>query len=446
MAGILSGLSGAVQAFIANRKAKLVATINDTPPFMRQIEVGYAELYRTADNSYAGAFLPEIYELAKVGRLQNQREAAAWAGARLWTPAVIAALRTAQPALFAALYHDDNTRKTAFELAVFPSKESLEIGAYMTREYTALRQARLPMPRMVPKYSIKRDYLATLPAGLHTNVPGSVNPSQIGIMINLTNPISELTGLERGLHYTGQWAAWVSTASAVASVVLFDLALGLTPLWMAGTLAAATWIAHSCGNFFGQYSVAESLFRDINWMRDPVMRQLGNKLDRRKTAETVLQILALSSVVATTMFSTWMLVTGFWAPITAVPYVSLTAAKYFTAGFASLTAGLGVWTGKVFANHYFWRFGFYDTQLDFATPAMVAAVAKLGTPPADTVRRDFEVAVRSLREMMPTLSTVERSQLRDFAPVFLNAPRQTDPAVSASSIPASLPVRKLSLV
>ena len=154
---------------------------------MRQIEVGYAELYRTADNSYAGGFLPEMWELAKVGRLQKQREAQAWASTyyagrnfgNAWTPEVIATLRADRPDIFAALYHDDNTPKTAFELAACPSKDPLEIGAYVTREYTSLRQARLPMPRIVPKNSTKRDYLKYLPAAyLHMNVPGRVTPSE----------------------------------------------------------------------------------------------------------------------------------------------------------------------------------------------------------------------------------------------------------------------------
>lgn len=342
---------------IINDNILLWTDPSEAPPTIRNLDAAFMAL-KTRDNKPVGTFVPELYELAKVGGLKAQQAEAKWLASH---PRASEKAKKAQ-AFYKALYNEDGTKKSPFELAVLPviyddqnNKSARPIQKRIEDEFNNRIAQGQALPPTVYKYQIKSDYLRDLHLlNLQTGGPR-------GIKLNLINPGPKTTIPERATHYIAQRTALLATLLAMVAVTAG------TPMLLAAS-AIGVMLAKWCGEEFGLFDLGETLLRDIrsNFSKD---FRLGEKISVKKTIKTAVLLAALGVAAAAVVSTVWsaMLGMSLWAGVTnTLGATAATGLKYAIAGYMSFLGGLGTLVGGSVGQRFFWGLGIWDKQIDFA--------------------------------------------------------------------------------
>ncbi len=338
------------------------------PPSIRSTDVGFITLLDQANNNQ-GCFVPELYELAKVGGLRAQQEEKIWEQQH---PKAKIQTKKKQP-FYNELYSRDGTRKSPFALGVLPEiysdtvmNSARGIQKRIENEYNYRLDKHQPLPPVVCKYQIESDYLKNI--HLIQLKAGSARSSKLSLL----NPETRTTKTERMAHYLAQRAAFVLTMIAVLSKTF------TTPLvFIMSSLGVI--LAKWCSEEFSTYSLTETLLRDIksNFAKE---FRWGDKVSLKKTLKTVVLLAALGIAAYGAFAGTWGAIMGFsaWkaASVFANP-IALAAFKGLLAGFASTISGVGTLVGGTVAQRYFWGLGIWDKQIDFSKERVLEPLSKV---------------------------------------------------------------------
>lgn len=333
----------------------LLKDSSQAPPNNRNIHLGFVPLQRRTENGIedVGCFVPELYELAKVGQLRCQLEGNA------------------------ELLRADGTPKTPFELAVLPyifsqnnKKSALPIEKHVVKEYQYRKEHGLPLPAPIYKYTIKPEYLRYIERETDLIAQGCQ-----GITLNLMNPEAETTKRDRRLHYIAQRSAYFLTLLAAFSATSMA-----TPLVIASALMS-TFLISLCANQFGMFGLMETMHRTIDWVTNK-NSWTGSDITLARLAKTavLLGVLVLPAYGAAV---------GAFEGVMALALPTLTAgstlasvlgfAQLGLASFAAAIAGVGMFAGAADAQHFFWGLSIFDKQIrgTEVTKEVVDALPKL---------------------------------------------------------------------
>lgn len=417
--------------------------IGDAPPGTRNLDVCSIPVFRKRAGleEYVGNFAPELYVLANTqeGDLQCQILEREWSEGKeaMFQAADRQALAREKEELYKALYRQDGTRKTPFELALIPASADPDkavryVTERMEAEYRFRRDRQLPLPAMVSKYRVVPDYLAYLPlvknetrdlpqwviklldftdylifwpyskVGIPLNkVPNDglylKSPFGQGLKLNINNPADKATAFEKILHYISQWAAIFCTIGLAVSVGCVEWALGVSTPWLLLGVAGATYLANKCGKDFGLFDIAEEVNRAARLLfsRDLIL----GKFSFSRALETSLYLAAAG-------FATYFAILGAWGMAFGLPWASLAstvspgilaAMQMGTASFFAVTAALGGFAGT-FATRYFWRWSFNDNRIPFNEPDMQQMQGKVE---AITAKRKVMMWLESAPDLTP---------------------------------------------
>ncbi len=292
--------------------------IENAAPPTRYLYIAYVPLYFKQGNKITpiGSFIPELYELANapMGSLQNQPP-----------------------------------DKSPFELAVVPSLHEADIVKRVKQEYYYRRDHKLALPTPISKLRIIPDYLKNLPMVVDENddtVQGLVlkqsSPPR-GIYINLKNPPEKASTLEKILHFSAWWLAWLVTLSA--SFVIFG-----SP-WAVALGAIVMYFAKITGNEFDMFDKAEALYRDLSWIfYMPWKSKAGFKFSLQNTFMTLCKLATLA-------------IASYYAFMFMWEYLLTLSVGSVIAGFFSLIAGLSTFIGGAATQRYYWNLSFCDNQI-----------------------------------------------------------------------------------
>lgn len=314
------------------------SNIEKAAPGVRHIEVAYVPLERRIKKGKRepiGVFVPEVYLMAKAGLLPEQQ--------------------------------NNTMQKTPFELAVLNTYDHPKIQKKLTQIYTQLRDDGKAWPVSISKVRVKQDYLLNLKkSGLRVKKDGNGFKDPQAVMLSIKNPANKASRREKIFHFMVPWAAWLVTLSAAVGVTgIFN------PLVLLGT-GVATYVANYCANEFTQFSVAESLYRDIGWMMSKDY-PLVDKVSFNNATRSLVKLAALGLITSTA-------VTGAWAGALSLPFMSLapTAFQFSLAGALSFLAGTGTFVGLSGGMRYIWGLSFSDSQIDFS-PGTASRICSIPT-------------------------------------------------------------------
>ncbi|MBS0288852.1 MAG: hypothetical protein JSS07_02285 [Proteobacteria bacterium] len=337
----------------------------EAPPVLRKQSLAFMCL-KDNENNDVGTFIPELYELAKVGGTIAQQERDAWLKQH---PGATPEDYRDQP-FFNTLHKVENEKireKTPFELSVLnvvyndegvrkkAAAAARKIEAHMTKEYLYRIKNNQFLPPYVAKFQIESDYLKNLDKiGLKAVRPRDVD-------LNLPNPGEKTPLLERAMHYGAQRMALISTMLLAVGVFVASGSIA-TGLFAALGVVLAEW----CGKEFGMFGAAESVLRSLSHFS--AQFRWGEKISLKKTLKTAVLFTALA-------FATYGVVTGAWIGIMSLPWWSTTGTGFSAVamnvmqhGLAALVSGVaGVTTfmGGLESVVFFWGFGIWHKQIDF---------------------------------------------------------------------------------
>ncbi len=440
--------------------AALWDRITDPAPTNRHVDFTYIEIYRK--NTLVGMFVPELYELAMTPHmpLKCQHEFNEWAKNREFSSskAKTESLAAERQDLFLQLYRKDGTAKTAFELAIVPTKSQKEVAARMVKEYKFRRDQKWPLPTFVSKFRVAQDHLRDIEnAGLHVKgdkmgilstllsyVWLKRNTTALGVnsKINIPNPVEKMTNREIFLHYAGSWIAWLMTLStAIAIVETAGLASYASPLGIG--LMIATYLAKKCTNDFYLFDLAESLHRsigskDLSWK---------GKISWPKLLETGVYIAAVGIAIFFAAKTVWFDVLAL--PVTGLielglPVAMLNFMHYGVAAVITGVTALMTYTGASYAQRFFWGLSVYDNQIpftqDMGTEVALPAVNVAKTPEGKLVKLKQEVLTKLTQSKLHMTANEEQSVILLFNNLGNNA--QTRSLSAEQSQPTQPPIQE----
>jgi hypothetical protein len=416
MPNMLTNILGGIQR-IAREFKPWVPEYHTSPPLNRDITVGFALLERVAaDGSKVavGAFLPEHYVLASLksgGSLRCQVLEREWLVERNAKKLTVTPedLKKERPDLYAALYREENSkavRKTAFELAIFPSHNLKKIEQFIEKEYTFLKDRQLPLPAPVSKYRIEPDFLTNLKES------GLVIKGVDNRKVNIHNP--NPSKREKNLHFAGQIYSIVMTGLAAIAVVEGLIALGVASPFALFAGATAAYLAKKRGGDFGFYDLAESLHRDTLWATSKDF--VTGKLSPSKAIITGIYFASILMVTALAVLGAW---TGSFAlPLAFFSQMGLGAnalnAIHIALGVVTaIPAFFYTFVGGVGSTRYFDTFSACDNEI----PVTKAMADVLPAKPAV----DFKAKLANVQEKLLAkvdkpkygFSEADRTKLKD---------------------------------
>lgn len=341
----------------------MVDSFKKAPPVNRKFDEGYVLLAR--DGQFVGAFSAELYVMAEAGKLDAQVQEKAYLARGQEVPRHIREV----------LFRENGERKTTFELALLADTRYSHIQKLFKKMAGIKPGNKVDLPAPVSKFRILPDYLPHLAAmGLTVYQTPKLSPLD-EVKMNTRNPSANTTTVERGMHYSAQWLAWV-LGLVVALQIATLAAFSITGIALA---IVSGYLAQKCAKDFGTFGIVEDLLREFKWMRNPEYALKG-KLDRRKAAETAIYIAGIAIVAYEAFTFSFASTLGLsaWASLASLGFAPMfvTALATFAAMSAALTAGLGAWHGLLGALRYFWPCSIFDNAIA-ATPGLVAAIRTL---------------------------------------------------------------------
>jgi hypothetical protein len=341
----------------------LLLNPKEAPPTVRSPELAFVTLYsftiedeEKVKDQPMGVFVPELYELAKLGGLRCQLEKDIKDKTFQTKPPTITLMQ-------------DKCEKTPFELAVLPvaysdddEKSYRVIQKVVEEEFNYRIKNNLALPSVSYKYQIKSDYLKGIEKiGLMVDKPRHIK-------LNLLNPPERTKLLERSLHWIAQRLALFLTIAA-AILIIPKIPMAYVAPAYAGTIIAVAVlgiiIAEWCGKDFSTYSLAETLLREINGFSLKSFR--ARSVSLKKLIKTTLLLSALLLSGAAAGAGAWFTFMGFhWiVPESVLLAKALMASKYFLATTFALMTGLSTLIGGLVAQSFFWGVGIWNNQIDF---------------------------------------------------------------------------------
>ena len=296
---------------------------------------------RTKKLEPVGAFQPEIYVMAKAGKLAWQIE---------------------NNQQFLRHNNGKGRLKTPLELAIIPTVSYSGIASYFRKAITLKDKSRVPLPSQVFKLRIKDEFLPHIKEmGLDFYKTKNL-PDVDDIKINLRNRQHLTKITERLMHYTGQWLAFALALVAGVELAMLSGLLGLSVV----APFVAGYLASKCSKEFAFFDLAEFLFRDSGWMFDKDYYWNG-KFSFKKALETSTYLSAIG-------YGIYMAVPGVWnaalswsawgALATAgAPAALITAASLTIAATMALTTVAMTWVFANYATRYFWPLSFFDNAI-----------------------------------------------------------------------------------
>ncbi len=375
--GVITPIQNKVNSLTAEfRRAKNVGFINymqgqaeelieDAAPRIRSVYAAFAYLERPSIGK-VGAFVPELYELAKMDELQCQREAKAWFQAHPGGN-----LQTGNLALYNKLHGRFGRPKNAVELAIIPSLDVNDITRAISEEYSYRCENKLELPVFVPKIGLREKYFSKL-SGSGFAIAKHKGVDIDGQFLNYVNPHEHASTREKLLHFFTSWNALLK--ALLTAVTMIGLEGHITPLALLG--AGAVYLANIHGNYFGQFDVAENLNREIGVWQHMLPTWKGKEFSFKKTMWALLQLAGI-------VVGAGIAASAAWIGTFALPWVLLSPAMSMTAVLTgasaatflleSLQLGSAVFlatataistaTGIFVTQRFFWDFTFWDKNI-----------------------------------------------------------------------------------
>jgi hypothetical protein len=327
--------------------AKMRRDYETAPPTNRKFDEGFVLLGRRDEHGVLrpiGAFLPELYVMAKAGKLPCQQPGNKNSG-------------------YAKRGDTAQAPKSHFELAILPAITYGEIEDQF-KTIVGLRAGnKVNLPAPIPKYRILPDYLPHL---AEMGLEVYPTPKRVAVddkTMNIRNPVGSTTAFERGLHYGSQWMAWflaLSVGLETALAVGFTMPLAVLPFVLG-------YLTHKCSKDFMLFSIVEGLLRDIGWMFDKEY-SLKGKISLWKSLETSIYLAGIGYAIHGGVLAAWSSTVGMsiWSTMTALgaPALMVSGLSLLAAGSFAVTAGLGIWLGLSAAIRYFWTFSCFDNEIN----------------------------------------------------------------------------------
>lgn len=347
-------ISQYIAEWIRTRIAKVMDDYKKAPPVARPIDVTYIPLYKKETGSSVGCFIPEFYELAKIGALRDQIEEIEWArnkgGRRPHDSLYQAKLHRKKPKLFARLYIAEQSEdgdlvaipKTPFELALLPFTHEETIARYIRQEYRYRLENQLPLPLMVSRFWAIPDYLdniseAGLAAGTDLNGFGKA------IRLSLPNPIERASHRERIIHYLSQWTSWLLTITAAMSMRSLVIAMRFSsPLAMAMVTLSA-YLTKKGLNDATWFETAEEIWRLTGAFSSP------SPYIERKPIWRKFYLLLIGVSVSAVGYFTWSSALGL--NLNFFSGATLEIAQIITAGFLAVSAASATLLAIIMATY-----------------------------------------------------------------------------------------------
>lgn len=404
----------------------------EAPPTVRSPDLAFVTLFsikienqKKVKDKPMGVFVPELYELARIGGLRCQLE-----------KEVKGQIAEIKPPFITLM--NGKREKTPFELAVLPvdysddnEKSYRPIQKVVEEEFNYRIKYGLALPAVVYKYQIKSDYLRDIERiNLMVDKPRHIK-------LNLLNPSDKTKLLERALHWTAQRIALLLTIVAAILIIPKIPIAYIAPAFTGVIVTVAVLgiiIAEWCGKDFSTYSLAETLLREINSfsLKSPERRSISAK----KFIKTTLLLSTLLLSGAAAGAGAWFSFMGFhWiVPEAMILAKALMVTKYFLASTFAVMTALSTWIGGLAAQSFFWGIGIWDNQINFKQQERLSSLSErqiLSPLQQDWKNRRFLEKFKVAHQDQPqqvaamtfAFSTLEKKETTHLSPAALEEKR-----------------------
>lgn len=422
----------------------------DAPPINRTPPVSVVSLTRGDD--HLGTFVVEHFELAQANSLPAQAQHAIWNN----LPEETRGALEDQP-FYNTLFKPNGVMKTPFELALLPYDHTKPKSRLKVIEYLHLVHADIKahndsvraggpgsiinLPAVYDKYLVPGDYFKELIENTNIKVKDLDR-----FTINVRNPAEKTTLFERALHWGAQRISLLMTLGAALTAVTFSL----ISLPVAAVAVIGTFLAKWCINEFSTFDLAESLYREYDWISSEKFRE-GKVISAKKLLRTSLLFAAILSGVGAAMVGGWAL------GMAAIPELGMAFSliQYSVAGLLALTAGFSTITGGISTQRFFWGASIWDNQIRMnqeAVDQLPALEKPLVVPEAakaevDGIKEGFRIEKRALKAQLEALKGRKKETIRSFLEDFNVQSGETEEAsaeaekthATALDLPATQP-------